>query len=182
MRVGDVEVLLDSGQVLIQVWANKVELMRNLARLYRSPVVTRYVGGTLFDDLSLKDNLALEAALLGQPVPADLMTELGELFARSGCPVDLSHMGRLMPERAGQLAQLQVKIGRAMLVDPDVLVVNAADWDDELLCMSAFSLGFTRQYPWRTLIWAVTDETSAATLRRRLSNQSQAADANGWMS
>lgn len=63
---------------------------------------------------------------------------------------------------------MQAKIGRALMADPDVLVMDAAQWDDALLGAQVFSRSFARQYPWRTLVWATHDVTRADNLRDAL--------------
>ena len=63
---------------------------------------------------------------------------------------------------------MQVRVGRALVADADVLLIDAAEWDDDLVSPSQFSCSFAAQYPWRVLAWATCDNTRAEGLRTSL--------------
>ena len=122
----------------------------------------------LVADLSLYDNLMLEPALEDGSRPTSMLAGLHALFAQAGAPIEWDAMASTMPQDADALAVLQVRVGRAMIADPDVLLVDADQWDDALVAPDEFTRGFLRQYPWRTLVWASADANRAHWLRESL--------------
>lgn len=169
LRLGDTAVLLDQGGVLVACWpdagdmAARVEALGALA----SPVV-RLAGGALIGDLSLQDNLMLEPALDNGDLPAGLLPEIDALFTRAGCAIDWPGWATAMPGEATALALMQVRIGRALVADADVLLIDADGWDDALLAPLAISRSFSAQYPWRVLAWATHHAERAEVLRASL--------------
>jgi hypothetical protein len=169
IQLGSQNIVLDGGGVLVATCPDAALLANELEAA--DPVgslVIRYVGGALIGDLSLKDNLMLEASLLGGSLPEHMLPEIDTLFEHAGYPVDWPRLDLLFPESADGLSALQVRIGRALLADPDLLLVNAAEWDEELISCSHFSHSFKAQYPWRSLVWAAPDEAYAERLRESL--------------
>jgi len=169
LRLGDAVARLDRGGILIAQWpdaealAARVEALGNL----QSPVV-RLAGGALIGDLSLQDNLMLEPALADGVLPAGLLPEIDALFERTGCPIDWPGWATALPQQATPLAHLQVRVGRALVADADVLLLDASEWDDTLVSPAHFSRSFAAQYPWRVLAWATCDRTRAEGLRASL--------------
>ena len=129
-----------------------------------SPVV-RLAGGALISDLSLQDNLMLEPALQQGTVPAWLLPEIDTLFAQAGCAVDWPGWAGTLPADASEAAFMQVRAGRALVADPDVLLLDAAQWNNACIPPLAFSRAFSSRYPWRMLVWATADAARAACLR-----------------
>ena len=169
LRLGNAIARLDQGGILVAQWpdvqalAARVEALGNL----ESPVV-RLAGGALIGDLSLQDNLMLEPALADGVLPAGLLPEIDALFARTGCPIDWPGWTTALPQQATAVAIMQVRVGRALVADADVLLIDAAEWDDDLVSPSQFSCSFAAQYPWRVLAWATCDNTRAEGLRTSL--------------
>ncbi len=158
---------MDQGHIAILNWPDAASRANDIDALCSAanPVV-RHAGGVLIEDLSLADNLMLEPALLDGALPRHLLPELLELFGNAGCAIDWRLWQTTFPAQADPLMQLQVITGRALMADPDLLLVEAMQWDDSLLQPCAFSKSFTRQYPWRTLAWASCDARRADTLRQ----------------
>ena len=129
-----------------------------------SPVV-RLAGGALISDLSLQDNVMLEPALFDGAVPAYLWPEMDSLFALAGCAVDWPGWAATLPADAPEAALMQVRIGRALVADPDLLLLDAAQWNDECIAPLAFSRAFASRYPWRMLVWVTADAARADALR-----------------
>lgn len=141
-----------------------------LARVRQDAPVLRWAGGALIADLSLWDNLMLEPALVdpaagadAHPAPAgvlraellgDLQAEALALWAAAGCPADSGTWPHTLPGEADARALLQVRVGRAWMADPDVLVIDADHWDDAVLPRERFSRSFAARHPWRVLVWA----------------------------
>lgn len=155
LRLGNQLIELDRGGICLAHWPDAAALNTALAGLVSLALpVVRYAGGPLIHDLSLMDNLMLESALRDGLPPAHLLPEMEALFAAAGCRVERNLWALSLPEQASPLDLLQIRTGRALMADPDVLVVDAVEWDDALTAPEKFSQAFTRQYPWRTLVWA----------------------------
>lgn len=169
LRLGNAIAWLDQGGIVLAQWPDAQALAARVEALGRleSPVV-RLAGGALIGDLSLQDNLMLEPALADGVLPAGLLPEIDALFARAGCPVDWPGWGVALPHQATPLALMQVCVGRALVADADVLLVDADAWDDALVSPAQFSRSFAAQYPWRVLAWATCDPTRAEGLRTSL--------------
>lgn len=166
---GDQTLSVDHGGVLVATWPDGASMASGIEALdQRLDITVRLVSGTLIADLCLQDNLTLEAALCDGSLPRHLIPEIDSLFASAGCPVDWPAWASMFPDTAAADAVMQAKIGRALMADPDVLVIDAAQWDDALLGAQAFSRSFARQYPWRTLVWATHDVNRADSLRDAL--------------
>lgn len=131
----------------------------------RLDITVRFVGGSLIADLCLHDNLILESALDDGSLSRHLLPEIDILFGNAGCPVNWPVWTELFPDTAPRDAVLQVRVGRALMADPDVLIIDAAQWDESLLSSQQFSRSFTMQYPWRTLVWATHDKARASSLQ-----------------
>lgn len=169
VRLGAGMVCLDHGGVLLASWPDEASMASSIQALdQRLDITVRLAGGTLVADLTLQDNLSLEAALYDGSLPRHLIPEIDSLFASAACPIDWPVWSSVFPDTATADAVMQAKVGRAMMADPDVLVIDAAQWDDKVLEAQRFSRSFARQYPWRTLVWATHDPVRAATLRDAL--------------
>ncbi len=169
IRMGDQFPLLDHGGVVLSMWPDRASMDTDILTLnQRQDITVRLFSGALIADLSLHDNLTLEAALYDGSLPRHLVPEIDSLFDNAGCPVDWPAWASLFPDTATAEAVMQAKVGRALMADPDVLIIDAAEWDDSLLDVQRFSSSFTRQYPWRTLVWATHDMTRAGNLRAAL--------------
>lgn len=169
VRLGQQLLSLDHGGVRVAMWPDRASMHSGIQTLdQRLDITVRMVGGTLIADLNLQDNLTLEAALDDGSLPRHLIPEIDSLFVNAGCPVDWPAWGGMFPDTATADAVMQAKVGRALMADPDVLVIDAAQWDDALLDVLRFSRSFTQQYPWRTLVWATHDTDRASTLRDAL--------------
>lgn len=166
LRLGNAIARLDRGGILVAQWSDAQDLAARVEALgnLESPVV-RLAGGALIGDLSLQDNLMLEPALAGGVLPAGLLPEIDSLFARAGCPVDWPGWTTALPSQATPLAVMQVRVGRALVADADVLLIDAAEWDDAMVSPAQFSRSFAAQYPWRVLAWATCDKLRAESLR-----------------
>ncbi len=169
LRLGDGWLVLDRGGVHVTVWPDRPALHRQLAGLaaLAAPVV-RQAGGALIGDLSLADNLVLEPALADGSRPDPLLPEIDALFRRAGLPVDWPAWAATLAADAPASALLQARVGRALVADPDVLVIDAANWDGGLLAPETFSAAFVSTFPWRALVWATTNAAEARKLRARL--------------
>lgn len=156
---------LDCGGVHISIWPDAAALQADVQALIDAvdPVV-RYAGGALIADLCLQDNMMLEAALLDGVLPRKLLPEIDALFERAGYPVNWPAWALTFPSTASAIEAMQVRIGRALAADPDILLIDAAQWDDALLAPERFSRSFSIQYPWRTLVWAASSALRANTL------------------
>jgi hypothetical protein len=169
LRLGDGVVALDRGGVIVATWPDRRTRSQELARLAaREAPVVRLAGGALIGDLSVADNLMLEPALLDGSRPVHLLPEIDALFRDAGLPVDWAAGSGTPAGAATQAARLQARVARALVADPDVLVVDADDWDDALLPPAAFTAAFRTRFPWRALVWATADTGRAAGLRARL--------------
>ncbi|MBC7609198.1 MAG: hypothetical protein H7228_06405 [Polaromonas sp.] len=169
LQLGGQSVMLDRGHVAIVTWPNAAALTRQVAALCELPTpVVRYAGGTLINDLSLQDNLMLEPALHDGVLPGQLLPEIGALFAAIDRPIRWSSWATTWPDAASLQALMQVRIGRALVADPDLLLIDATQWDDGLLQPACFSRCFIAQHPWRTLVWATHDAARANVLREAL--------------
>ncbi|MES2281784.1 MAG: hypothetical protein V4542_10270 [Pseudomonadota bacterium] len=169
VRLGAETFCLDHGGVVVAVWADEECMASGIQALdQRLDITVRLVSGTLIADLSLQDNLTLEAALYDGSLPRHLMPEIDSLFGDAGRPVDWPIWSSVFPDTAPAEALMQAKVGRALMADPDVLIIDAAQWDDALMDAQRFSQSFARQYPWRTLVWATHDMNRAGSLRDAL--------------
>lgn len=167
--MGSETVCLDHGGVVVAVWADEESMLSDIRELdLRLGITVRLVSGALISDLCLQDNLTLEAALHDGSLPRHLLPEIDILFGNAGCPVNWPVWTSLFPDTAPTDAVMQARVGRALMADPDVLVIDAAQWDDTLLGAERFSQSFIRQYPWRTLVWATNDMNRASRLRAAL--------------
>lgn len=167
--IAEETVWLDSGGVLVAVWADEPSMASDIRALHqRLDISVRLVSGPLIADLCLEDNLTLEAALYDGSLPQDLITEIDILFGSAGCPVAWAAWGSVFPDTAMADAVMQARVGRALMADPDVLIIDAAQWDDTLLDAKRFSQSFAKQYPWRTLVWATHETYRAVALRAGL--------------
>lgn len=173
LRLGSGSVMLDRGGVAVATWPDADSLAAQVAGLcdLAEPVV-RLAGGALLADLSLQDNLMLEPALRDGVLPAHLLPEIDSLLAQAGCPVDWPRWAAALPQDATALELLQVRIGRALVADPDLLIVDDAQWDHTLLPAARLSRSFANQYPWRMLVWATHDAARADALRASLQETS----------
>lgn len=169
LHLGSTSVPLDHGGVQVATWPDTASMERQVADLcdLASPVV-RVAGGALLNDLSLQDNLMLEPALHDGAVPAWLLPEINSLFAQAGCAIDWPGWAATFPEHATEAAVMQVRTGRALVADPDVLLLDAAQWNDDCIHPLAFSRSFASRYPWRTLVWVTADAARSAALRASL--------------
>ena len=164
--VGDQSLCIDHGGVRVGVWSDRPSMVRDLmALIQRIDITIRWAGGALIADLSLQDNLMLEAALYDGNLPQNLVPEMDTLFANANCHVDWAIWNNTLADTAPANAVMQAQVGRALMADPDVVVLDAAQWDEALLDAHRFSRCFTQQYPWRTLVWATTDMGRANGLR-----------------
>lgn len=155
LRLADTLLTLDEGGAHDIAWPDAASMAAQLAqRVMRREPVVRLAGGALIADLSLHDNLMLEPALRGAATPADLTAGLDALFDSAGCPARRASWRAVFPGQATELERLQARVGRAMMADPDVLVIDASGWDEPLLPRARFDRSFATQYPWRTLVWA----------------------------
>lgn len=134
----------------------------------RLDITIRLVSGALIADLSLQDNLTLEAALFDGSLPRHLIPEIDSLFDKAACPVDRSAWANVFPDTATPNEVMQAKVGRALMADPDVLVIDAKQWDETLLSAQRLSESFALQFPWRTLVWATHEVNRASSLRAAL--------------
>ncbi len=169
IALGGSSVMLDRGHVAVIEWPDAAALASQLTALCQldSPVV-RYAAGTLIDDLSLQENLMLESALHDGLLPMQLLPEIESLFELTDWPIIWSAWAGTWPQGATLQALMQVRVGRALMADPDLLLMDATHWDDELLHPLYFSQRFVTQYPWRTLVWATHDKARADALREAL--------------
>jgi hypothetical protein len=169
IHLGSTTVSLDRGGVQVALWPDSASLERQVTDLcdLASPVV-RLAGGALLNDLSLQDNLMLEPALHDGAIPAWLLPEIDSLFAQAGCAVDWPGWAATFPGNATEAAFMQVRTGRALVADPDVLLLDAAQWNDDCIHPLAFSRSFASRYPWRMLVWVTADTARAAALRTSL--------------
>ena len=169
LQLGGVSVTLDRGHVAVIDWPDAARQAAQLSALCQSATpVVRYASGKLIEDLSLQDNLMLEPSLLDGRLPLLMLPEIESLFAYTDCPPDWSAWADTWPGSATRQALMQVCVGRALVADPDLLVMDAAHWDDGLLQPFDFSQRFINQYPWRTLVWATHDASRADELREML--------------
>ena len=169
LRLGTDAVMLDRGGVAVIQWPDAAALAAQAVALcaLAEPVV-RVAGGALVADLPLQDNLLLEAALRDGNLPSHLLPEIDTLLAQAGCPVDWPRWATTLPQEATPLELVQVRIGRALAADPDLLIVDDAQWDHALLPAARLSRSFANQYPWRMLVWATHDAARADSLRASL--------------
>ncbi len=169
VELGGCRLTLDRGRVAVIDWPDAATLATQLAAVcqHQTPVV-RYAAGTLIDDLSLQDNLMLEPSLYDGVLPIQLLPEIEALFEFTDCPVDGSAWAGTWPQAATRQALMQVRVGRALMADPDLLLIDASHWDDDLLHPLHFSQRFVTRYPWRTLVWATHDAVRADALREAL--------------
>ena len=169
VSLGQQSLSLDHGGVLVAVWPDAESMVSDIETVGQRPDITiRLVGGALIADLNLYDNLTLEAALGDGSLPRHLIPEMDSLLTSAGCPVDWAAWESMFPDTATADAVMQAKVGRALMADPDVLVIDAAEWDDALLSAQRFSHSYTQQYPWRGLVWATHDMNLAIALRGAL--------------
>lgn len=166
LEVGGRQVTLDAGRVYVVCWPDTAVMAANIGRLCNltSPTI-RHSGGALIADLSLQDNLMAEPALQDGRLPTQLMPEIETLFRTADCPLASATWPGTFPEQADARSVMQVQVGRAMVADPDLLVMDATRWDDFVLSPLRFSQSFVTQFPWRTLIWATHDTGRADKLR-----------------
>ncbi|MES2974647.1 MAG: hypothetical protein V4757_13615 [Pseudomonadota bacterium] len=166
LHLGADAIVLDRGGVAVIRWPDAASLASQVAALcdLAEPVV-RVAGGALMADLSLQDNLMLEPALRDGVLPAHLLPEIDTLLAQAGCPVDWERWALALPQDATPLELAQVRIGRALMADPDLLLVDDAAWDHSLLPAAQLSRAFASRYPWRMLVWATHDAARADSLR-----------------
>lgn len=116
----------------------------------------RRVAGSLIRDLSLLENLCLEP-LLGRRVPdASVIRDFEALFQRAGHPVTGQAWADTLPGQASAIEVLQVRVGCALMGDPDILEIELDSWDPALLPPEALSVAFRKQFPWRELRWLAT--------------------------
>jgi hypothetical protein len=163
--MGGQSLRLDRGGVLVAMWSDEASMASDIRTLsQRSDIIVRLVSGALIADLSLQENLTLEAALCDGSLRRHLLPEIDTLFANSGCPVDWPIWTSTFTDTATAIAMMQAKVGRAWMADPDVLIIDAAQWDDTLIDAQRFSRSFTQQNPWRTLVWATQDKHRASAL------------------
>lgn len=169
LRLGGQTITLDRGGVFVLSWPGNFSLMRQVQTLcaLQAPVV-RYAGGALIADLSLQDNLMLEPALSNGQLPLHLLPEMDVLFKNAGCPLDRSLWARKLADQASASELMQIRVGRALMLDPDLLLVDAAQWNDDLLAPRRFSESFVAAYPWRTLVWACDRASRADVLQTSL--------------
>lgn len=148
---------LDRGGFHILAWPDEESLRREVlaACALASPVV-RFAGGALLDDLTLRDNVYLEPALDGGELPDWLEGDLHALFEAAGAPLEAG-WGGIWPPDASPLDAVQVRVGRALAADPDILLVDAGEWDDAVLGADRFTGAFLARYPWRALGWVCHD-------------------------
>lgn len=174
IHLGGCSLTLDRGHVAVIDWPDAAALALQLAGLghLKSPVV-RYAAGTLIGDLSLQDNMMLEPSLHDGLWPMQLLPEIEALFASTDLPIDWSAWAGTWPQAATRQALMQVRVGRALMADPDLLVIDATHWDDDLLDPTYFSHRFVTQHPWRTLVWATHDSARADALREILQDYLQ---------
>lgn len=166
IQLGDCSLQLDRGHVAVVNWPDPAALASQLAALSQleAPVV-RYATGPLIDDLSLQDNLMLESSLHDGRPPMQLLPEIKAFFEFTDSPLDWAAWAGTWPQAATQQELMQVRVGRALMADPDLLLIDASHWDDDLLHPLYFSQRFVTRYPWRTLVWATHDVTRADALR-----------------
>ena len=166
LQVAEQLVSLDAGRVYVVSWQDAAAMTANMAILCNlaSPTI-RYAGGALIGDLSLQDNLMAEPSLQNGMAVIHLIPEIQTLFSLANCPVASADWPDTFPEKANACAVMQVQVGRAMVADPDLLVMDATRWDDFVLSPLRFSQSFVTQFPWRTLIWATHDTGRADKLR-----------------
>lgn len=125
------------------------------------------VGDALVADLSLTENMHLQATCTGAATAAWLETELHALFDAAGAPIDPGWLD-LLPGNAPPLACLQARVGRALAADPDWLLVDADAWGDALLAPERFMRAFAGRYPWRGVAWLSADDGRTQALMARL--------------
>lgn len=166
LQLAGATIKLDAGGVHHVEWPDADALGQQLLDLAacREPVV-RFAGGALIADLPLQDNLTLECALRPAVRPQGLMADLERLFASAGCSLQRRSWHSTYPRQASPREQMQVRVGRALMAAPDVLIVDAHAWDDALLPRESFSQAFAAQYPWRALVWARTPAGNALPAR-----------------
>ena len=166
LQVAEQLVSLDAGRVYVVSWQDAAAMTANMAILCNlaSPTI-RYAGGALIGDLSLQDNLMAEPSLQKGMAVIHPIPEIQTLFSLANCPVASADWPDTFPEKANACAVMQVQVGRAMVADPDLLVMDATRWDDFVLSPLRFSQSFVTQFPWRTLIWATHDTGRADKLR-----------------
>jgi hypothetical protein len=159
---------LDCGGVHVVQWpdAASLQVEARAACLLAEPRV-RYAAGAPIQDLSLMDNLFIEAALERGVTPAWLWPELQRLFALASCPIDAT-WSTAMPAGMEPRTLIQLRVGRALAGDPDALLVDAAAWPDDVLSPARFSRAFMMQYPWRALVWATHDASRTHELRESM--------------
>lgn len=166
LQVSGQQVSLDAGHVYIVSWPDAAAMAANISVLCNlaSPTI-RLAGGALVGDLSLHDNLMAEPLLQQDFAPTYLLPEIESLFGLADCHVSSAAWADTCPDQADVRTVMQVQVGRALVADPDVLLVDAARWDDFVLSPKRFSQSFVTQFPWRTLIWATHDPSRADRLR-----------------
>lgn len=162
------ELPLDRGGFHILTWPGEEDMRREIlaACAHPSPVV-RFAGGALVEDLTLRDNVFLEPALDGGLLPDWLEADLHALFEAAGAPLEAGWSG-IWPPDAAPRDVVQVRIGRALAADPDILLVDAVEWDDAVLGADRFTAAFLSRYPWRALAWVSHDDSRAHWLRESL--------------
>ncbi len=121
----------------------------------------------MLSDLSLQENLYLESALSFRSSPDWLWGELSDLFAAAGSPI-VDDWAAIRAGEAAPLAQLQVRVGRALAADPDTLLIEADAWPADVVSPEGFSRAFLHCYPWRALAWCSADPGRVRGLRARL--------------
>ncbi len=169
MRLAGQTITLDCGGVFVLTWPDTASLMQQVQTLcaLETPVV-RYAGGALIADLSLHDNLMLEAALSNGRLPLYLLPELDALFRNAGCAPERTLWAYTLGGQASAAELMQIRVGRALMPDPDLLLVDAAQWNDDLLAPLRFSQSFVAAYPWRTMVWACDQASRAEVLQTSL--------------
>lgn len=166
LQMAGQQLSLDAGNVYVVSWPDAAEMAENIRILCNlaSPTI-RYAGGALIGDLSLQDNLMAEPSLQEGIAPTHLIPEIESLFGLANCPLASASWPDTFPDHADAYAVMQVQVGRALVADPDALMIDARHWDDFVLSPLRFSQSFITQFPWRTLIWATHDTVRADSLR-----------------
>ena len=166
LQVGGQAVTLDAGRVYVVTWPNAAAMAADIGVLCElaSPTI-RCAGGVLISDISLQDNLMAEPSLQESALPTHLVPEIESLFGLAGSPVASAAWRYTFPDQADPLAVMQLQVGRGLVADPDLFLVDATHWDDFVLPPARFSQSFVTQFPWRTLVWATHDSPRADRLR-----------------
>jgi hypothetical protein len=169
LNIGGHLVATNFGGVFIIEWPGAKQLqndVQDLCSLLR-PVV-RYAGGALVEDLPLWTNAVIESAIMFGTQPDWLPSALQNLFAQTDCPVDFQLWNDQDSEDAAVREQLQARVARALAATPDILLVDADDWPDEVLRPEQFTQAYTRSYPQCPLVWASARQERAHWLRESL--------------